>query len=108
MSFAAAGVMPSAIRDFAAQFPDVALELRYLRTQAQKLAISRGDIDAGFMLDRAGAIDGSRRERLSNWSKAMRSRGMLEADDDRWRLSAAGLRLTNQAILEAAEAIDPS
>jgi hypothetical protein len=33
---------------------------------------------------------------------------MLEADDDRWRLSAAGLRLTNQAILEAAEAIDPS
>ena len=50
MSFAAAGVMPSAIRDFAAQFPDVALELRYLRTQAQKLAISRGDIDAGFML----------------------------------------------------------
>ncbi len=50
MSFAATGVMPSAIRDFAAQFPDVALELRYLRTQAQKLAISRGDIDAGFML----------------------------------------------------------
>ena len=65
-------------------------------------------VDAGIMLDRAGAIDGSRRERLSNWSKAMRSRGMLEADDDRWRLSAAGLRLTNQAILEAAEAIDPS
>lgn len=50
MSFAAPGVMPAAIRDFAAQFPDVALELRYLRTQAQKLAISRGDIDAGFML----------------------------------------------------------
>ena len=50
MSFAAPGVMPSAIRDFSAAFPDVALELRYLRTQAQKLAISRGDIDAGFML----------------------------------------------------------
>ena len=29
---------------------DVALELRYFRTKAQKLAISRGDIDAGFML----------------------------------------------------------
>lgn len=50
MSFAATQVMPSAIRDFSAQFPDVALELRYLRTQAQKLAISRGDIDAGLML----------------------------------------------------------
>ena len=50
MSFAATQVMPAAIGGFAAQFPDVALELRYLRTQAQKLAISRGDIDAGFML----------------------------------------------------------
>lgn len=50
MSFAATGVMPTAVRGFAAAFPDVALELRYLRTQAQKLAISRGEIDAGFML----------------------------------------------------------
>ena len=50
MSFAATEVMPRAVRDFAAQFPGVALELRYLRTQAQKLAISRGDIDAGLML----------------------------------------------------------
>jgi LysR family transcriptional regulator, benzoate and cis,cis-muconate-responsive activator of ben and cat genes len=50
MSFAATDVMPAAIRGFAAEFPDVALELRYLRTQAQKLAISRGEIDLGFML----------------------------------------------------------
>lgn len=50
MSFAATDVMPSAIRSFATAYPQVALELRYLRTQAQKLAISRGDIDAGFML----------------------------------------------------------
>ena len=50
MSFAATDVMPSAIRGFATAYPQVALELRYLRTQAQKLAISRGDIDAGFML----------------------------------------------------------
>jgi DNA-binding transcriptional LysR family regulator len=50
MSFAATEVMPRAVRDFASQFPDVALDLRYLRTQAQKLAISRGDIDAGLML----------------------------------------------------------
>ena len=50
MSFAATEVMPGVIRDFAGAFPDVALELRYLRTQAQKLAISRGEVDAGFML----------------------------------------------------------
>ena len=50
MSFAASHVLPLAIKDFSGQFPDVALELRYLRTQAQKLAISRGEIDAGFML----------------------------------------------------------
>ena len=48
MSFAATEVMPRVIRDFAGAFPDVALELRYLRTQAQKLAISRGEVDAGF------------------------------------------------------------
>lgn len=50
MSFAATEVMPAAIGGFAAQHPQVALEIRYLRTQAQKLAISRGEIDAGFML----------------------------------------------------------
>ncbi|MCB1380369.1 MAG: LysR family transcriptional regulator [Alphaproteobacteria bacterium] len=50
MAFAAADVMPTTIKDFATSFPDVSLELKYLRTQAQKLAISRGEIDAGFML----------------------------------------------------------
>ena len=34
--------------------------------------------------------------------------GMLQADGDRWRLSPAGMRLANRAILGAAEAIDPS
>lgn len=50
MSFAAAGVMPDRVGPFAAAYPDIALELRYLRTQAQKLALSRGEIDCGFML----------------------------------------------------------
>lgn len=50
MSFAAIDVMPATVRGFSERFPGVALELRYLRTQAQKLAISRGDIDAGLML----------------------------------------------------------
>ncbi len=71
------------------------------------LRLSEG-VDAAGMLARAGAIDRRRQERLSDWSKAMRSRGMLEADAIRWRLSPAGMRLANQAILEAAEAIDPS
>lgn len=50
MSFAATEVMPETIRDFSEHFPGIALELSYLRTQAQKLAISRGEVDAGFML----------------------------------------------------------
>jgi DNA-binding transcriptional LysR family regulator len=49
MSFAATEVMPEAVKAYAAAYPDIALELSYLRTQ-QKLALSRGEVDAGFML----------------------------------------------------------
>ena len=62
MSFAATEVMPEAVKSYSTLFPDIALELRYLRTQAQKLAISRGEIDAGFML---GPFDHPQYERLS-------------------------------------------
>jgi LysR family transcriptional regulator, benzoate and cis,cis-muconate-responsive activator of ben and cat genes len=50
MSFAAPGVLPDAVRRFAGRYPDVALTLTQMRTQAQKLALSREEIDAGFML----------------------------------------------------------
>jgi LysR family transcriptional regulator, benzoate and cis,cis-muconate-responsive activator of ben and cat genes len=62
MSFAATEVMPEAVKHYSERFPDVALELRYLRTQAQKLAISRGEVDAGFML---GPLDHPQYERLT-------------------------------------------
>jgi len=50
MSFAATELMPESVRRYGVKFPDVALTLAYMRTQAQKLALSRGEIDAGFML----------------------------------------------------------
>lgn len=50
MSFAATEVMPEAVKAYAARYPEIALDLKYLRTQEQKLALSRGEVDAGFML----------------------------------------------------------
>jgi LysR family transcriptional regulator, benzoate and cis,cis-muconate-responsive activator of ben and cat genes len=50
MTFAAVEIMPAAVRLFVAQHPDVALELEYRPTLAQKLALARGDIDVGLML----------------------------------------------------------
>lgn len=50
MSFSATEVMPEAVKAYGARYPDIALELKYLRTQEQKLALSRGDVDVGFML----------------------------------------------------------
>ncbi len=65
-------------------------------------------VDARAMLSFAAAIDDRRRDRLASWATRLGERGMLEAADDRWRLTPTGMRLANQAILEAAEAIDPS
>lgn len=50
MSFAAARLMPEAIACFKTIRPDVAFELIYLRSHAQKEALSRGDIDVGLMI----------------------------------------------------------
>ncbi|MEI7657677.1 MAG: radical SAM family heme chaperone HemW [Phycisphaerae bacterium] len=65
-------------------------------------------VDAAAMLGRAGAIDAPRRDRLERWSRDMSRQGMLDDCDGRWRLTSTGMRLANRAILEAAEAIDPS
>jgi len=50
MSFAAPGLMPRAVRRFERIYPDVLLELRYLHTQKQKVALANDDIDVGYMI----------------------------------------------------------
>ncbi len=50
MSFAAIELMPSVVREFTRQYPDIELELKYMRTQGQKIELSRNNIDVGFML----------------------------------------------------------
>ncbi|MDH0873168.1 LysR family transcriptional regulator [Agrobacterium pusense] len=61
MSFAATEAMPDAVHAFANLYPEVALELSYQRTQAQKIALSRGEIDAGYML---GPFDNPQYDKL--------------------------------------------
>lgn len=50
MSFAAIEWMPKAVAAFSKEYPDIDLELRYIRTQGQKIELSRNAIDLGFML----------------------------------------------------------
>ena len=50
MSFAAANLMPGLIARFQKIHPKVRFQLTYLRSHAQKEALSRGDIDIGLML----------------------------------------------------------
>jgi DNA-binding transcriptional LysR family regulator len=50
MSFAAIETMPRAVGAFRAAHPEISVEISYLRTQGQKLALARGEIDAGFMI----------------------------------------------------------
>lgn len=50
MSFSAIEWMPRVVAAFARDCPDVDLDLRYIRTQGQKIELARNNIDAGFML----------------------------------------------------------
>ncbi len=50
MSFAAPELMPTIVREYTRRYPDIELELRYIRTQGQKIELSRNTIDVGFML----------------------------------------------------------
>ncbi len=50
MSFAAIEAMPAAVRAFRASHPEVSIEITYIRTQGQKLALARDEIDVGFMI----------------------------------------------------------
>ena len=50
MTFAAADLLPRAVRAFRAAHPRVAIELDYQPTLSQKLSLARGEIDLGLML----------------------------------------------------------
>lgn len=50
MSFAALEVMPNIVREFTRQYPEIELQLKYMRTQGQKIELSRNGLDAGFIL----------------------------------------------------------
>ncbi|HEY9037406.1 MAG TPA: LysR substrate-binding domain-containing protein [Roseovarius sp.] len=50
MSFSALELMPRTVREYTRRYPDVVLDLRYIRTQGQKIELSRNNIDLGFML----------------------------------------------------------
>ena len=50
MSFAAMEIMPQIVHEFTRRYPDIELELQYIRTQGQKIELSRNKLDAGFML----------------------------------------------------------
>lgn len=50
MAFAATELMPRAVARFTKAHPEIALALRYIRTQGQKLALANDEIDVGFMI----------------------------------------------------------
>jgi DNA-binding transcriptional LysR family regulator len=50
MAFAAVSLMPSAVAGFRSRHPDVEIELSYLPTQAQKIALANDEIDLGFLI----------------------------------------------------------
>lgn len=50
MSFAAIEWMPRVVREFTRRYPDIDLELKYIRTQGQKIELARNSIDVGFLL----------------------------------------------------------
>ena len=50
MSFAAIEWMPRVVREFTQRYPDIDLELKYTRTNVQKIELARNNIDLGFML----------------------------------------------------------
>ncbi|WP_454629988.1 LysR family substrate-binding domain-containing protein [Bradyrhizobium cenepequi] len=50
MSFAATTLMPLAVSQYRRLYPHIALNLRYMRTQGQKLALAHDEIDVGYMI----------------------------------------------------------
>jgi DNA-binding transcriptional LysR family regulator len=52
MTFAAPRLMPRALAKYHARYPYVRLSTNYMRTQAQRLALAKNELDVGFMIDR--------------------------------------------------------
>ncbi len=50
MSFAATELMPRAVSHYRQLHPGIAVHLRYVRTQGQKVALAQDDIDIGYMI----------------------------------------------------------
>ncbi len=50
MAFAATELMPSAVLRYRNAYPHVEVNLRYIRTQGQKLALAHDEIDVGYMI----------------------------------------------------------
>jgi DNA-binding transcriptional LysR family regulator len=50
MSFAATELMPRAVSQYRKLNPDVAVNLRYIRTQGQKVALAQDEVDIGYMI----------------------------------------------------------
>ncbi|HRO16521.1 MAG TPA: LysR family substrate-binding domain-containing protein, partial [Paracoccus sp. (in: a-proteobacteria)] len=50
MAFAATELMPAAVARFSRAHPHVEVSLQYIRTQGQKLALARDEIDLGYMI----------------------------------------------------------
>ena len=50
MAFAATELMPGAVSRFRRVHPEVDLQIRYIRTQGQKLALASDEIDLGYMI----------------------------------------------------------
>lgn len=50
MSFAATVQMPALVSRYRQHYPHVSLDLRYIRTQGQKLALASNEIDLGLMI----------------------------------------------------------
>ena len=50
MAFAATELMPAAVARFRQRHPHVDLNIRYIRTQGQKIALANDEIDLGYMI----------------------------------------------------------
>jgi DNA-binding transcriptional LysR family regulator len=50
MAFAATELVPDAVSRFRRSYPYVEVNLRYIRTQGQKIALARDEIDLGYMI----------------------------------------------------------
>jgi hypothetical protein len=61
-----------------------------------------------MLLTKARTVNPHCETRLVSWSDSQRRFGLLAPRVDRWVLTDDGMRLANQVILAAAEAVEPS